>query len=572
MDGSGKLARENREWQPWQLGTTIAWLALLGVTAYLWQLGSIGLIDETEPLFAGAARQMVETGDWLTPYFNESTRFDKPPLIYWLMAVSYHFIGSDEWAVRLPSALSAIALVAFCSYALRSFAGWYACWLGAGILALNLQAIVWGRIGVADMLLCACIGGTLLCFFCGYAANQPGRWHWWPRGWYWGMYCCCALAVLTKGPVGLVLPGIVVLSFVLYTGQWRAVLGEIGLPGGLLLLGAIALPWFAAIAREHGRDYIDTFFGYHNLERFTRVVNRHKGPWYFYFGVVALGFAPWSAYLPYALVRQQFWRRQWHARQPRSAQLGLFATFWFAAVFCFFTAAATKLPSYTLPLLPAAAILVALAVFPTDRPAAPSPDRGLQVGGWLNVALALTAAIVLWLGPGWIGHDPAAPDLGERLARSGLPQRGSLIWLLAALGTAAIAWQSALRRWIWVPSMLGFLAFAWFFLAPTYIFLDAARQLPLRQLAEIGREATRPQEHLIMVGLEKPSFVFYSRQPTIFIRKAYQGLDFQQTDLRARPSAVFLGNPNKLERIRKKASRSQLLAQRGPYQLVRIWY
>ncbi len=549
-------------------------LVLLGVTVYLWQLGSIGLIDETEPLFAEAARQMAETGDWLTPYFNGATRFDKPPLIYWLMAVGFHLVGSNEWAVRLPSALGAIALIGFCGYVLQRFAGWYACWLGAGVLALNLQMIIWGRIGVSDMLLSAGVGGTLLCFFCGYAAGpeRAASWRWWPRGWYWGTYICCALAILTKGPVGLVLPGLVVLVFIVYTGRWRAVLGELGLPGGFALLATITLPWFVAIAREHGSDYIDTFFGYHNLERFARVVNRHQGPWYFYFGVVALGFAPWSAYLPHAIFRQQIWRQRWHACRPRSAQLGLFAFFWAATIFCFFTAAATKLPSYTLPLLPAAAILVALAFFPKDFPSNRLAPGGLQIGGWINAVLALAMAIALWLGPGWIGYDPAAPDLGEQLMRSGLPQRGGAIWLLVAAATGAIAARKVSCRWVWVPSLVGFWVFAWGFLAPTYVFLDTTRQLPLRQLAAISRVASKPGERVVMVGLEKPSIVFYSRRPAIFKSSARTGAEFQQQDLRARPSALFLGNPDKLERARSRASRSQLLAERGNYQLVRIWH
>ncbi|GAB4467538.1 MAG: hypothetical protein OHK0037_24410 [Elainellaceae cyanobacterium] len=98
-----------------------AWLAALCGLCFFWQLGSIGLVDETEPLFAEATRQMVETGDWITPYFNEKPRFDKPPLIYWLMAIAYQAIGANEWAVRLPSALSASALVIFGFFTLLRF-------------------------------------------------------------------------------------------------------------------------------------------------------------------------------------------------------------------------------------------------------------------------------------------------------------------------------------------------------------------------------------------------------------------------------------------------------------------
>ncbi len=89
---------------------SILWLLLISWIAFLWNLGNTGLIDETEPLFAEASRQITVTGDWITPYFNGVTRFDKPILIYWCQAIAYKLIGVNSWAVRLPSALAAIAL------------------------------------------------------------------------------------------------------------------------------------------------------------------------------------------------------------------------------------------------------------------------------------------------------------------------------------------------------------------------------------------------------------------------------------------------------------------------------
>ncbi len=110
------------EGKPWKriapVLLSLLWLCAIAWVGFLWNLGNIGLVDETEPLFAEAARQMTVTGDWITPYFNGETRFDKPPLIYWLMAVAYRAIGVNEWAVRLPSALCAIALTCLGFYTL----------------------------------------------------------------------------------------------------------------------------------------------------------------------------------------------------------------------------------------------------------------------------------------------------------------------------------------------------------------------------------------------------------------------------------------------------------------------
>ena len=384
---------------------SLLWLCAIAWVAFLWNLGNIGLVDETEPLFAEAARQMTVTGDWITPYFNGETRFDKPPLIYWLMAVAYRTLGVNEWAVRLPSALCAIALTGLGFYTLSKESGirnqesgrgneeegirkreqetenqnsklkssrlpifLSTPWIGAALIALNPQTIAWGRTGVSDMLLVGCMCSALLAFFLGYTLEEhrqqaefstvsASRF---PNKWYLTFYVLIALAILAKGPVGIVIPALIVGSFSLYLGNFRQLWREMRPVSGISIVLAIALPWFILVTLANGQTYIDSFFGYHNFQRFTQVVNRHSAPWYFYFFVVLVGFAPWSIYLPAAIARTRFWQRSYWRRQPRSAQLSLFAFFWFACIFGFFTISVTKLPSYVLPLLPAAAILVTL--------------------------------------------------------------------------------------------------------------------------------------------------------------------------------------------------------------------
>ncbi|MGA7937068.1 MAG: glycosyltransferase family 39 protein, partial [Kovacikia sp.] len=226
------------------------WVLLIGELAFLWNLGSIGLVDETEPLFAEAARQMTVTGDWVTPYFNGETRFDKPPLIYWLMAIAYKIIGVNEWSTRLPSALAAIALMGMGFYLLYRFGGnlatdsqpvagpyWRSALIGSACIGLSPLNLIWGRTGVSDMLLSSCIGLALMTFFCGYAVSTPSP----PSSlspWYLAFYVFIALSVLTKGPVGIVLPGLAIGLFLLYVGNFREVLREMRpLLGLLIILG-----------------------------------------------------------------------------------------------------------------------------------------------------------------------------------------------------------------------------------------------------------------------------------------------------------------------------------------------
>jgi 4-amino-4-deoxy-L-arabinose transferase-like glycosyltransferase len=177
--------QKNKKDPPVLVWMSILWLLLIGWLAFFWNLGSTGLIDETEPLFAEAARQMTVTGDWITPFFDGETRFDKPALIYWLIALAYKILGVNSWAVRLPSAIAAMGLVSLGFYTLLLFGdstskssvqstrNWFCAALGSALMALNPLTIVWARTGVSDMLLTGCIGAALLSFFIGYA--QPSK-------------------------------------------------------------------------------------------------------------------------------------------------------------------------------------------------------------------------------------------------------------------------------------------------------------------------------------------------------------------------------------------------------------
>lgn len=579
-------------------GFSVVWLLVIGGMAFFWHLGSTGLVDETEPLFAEAARLMVETGDWITPYYNGETRFDKPPLVYWLMAVGYQLIGVNEWAVRLPSAISAIALAGFCLYALYRFgmsasAGkapdqrlrqrWIAAWIGSAAMSLNLLMIIWARTGVSDLLLCACMGSALLCFFLGYATTEQvektatfklANLFIFPKGWYLTCYGLTALAVLTKGPVGAVLPGLAIASFLLYLGKFRIVLQEMGIAvGGAIFVGLTA-PWYILVTLANGSDYIESFFGYHNFERFTRVVNGHSAPWYFYFLVVLVGFAPLSVYLPCAIARLQVWRRSFWSRQPRTNHLGLFAFFWFASVFLFFTIATTKLPSYVIPLVPAAAILVAL--FWSEKLTCPQPDRnhwGILISGILNVLLLLAFAGVSFLSPQLLGYDAAAPNLPERLDQSSIPLAGGIIWLVTGGTVAILLLRRQNWRWLWGANLLGFVLFLIFVITPAYFLVDETRQRPLRELAIVEQQVKQPLEMLLMVGDEKPSVVFYAQHSVVFVEQTQQAIALLEAIAQTHDepmSVLMLSHPRKLEEILQVIDNTEILDTKGAYQLIRV--
>ncbi len=606
---------------------SLLWLCAIAGVAFLWNLGNIGLVDETEPLFAEAARQMTVTGDFITPYFNGETRFDKPPLIYWLMAVAYRTLGVNEWAVRLPSALCAIGLTCLGFYTLsrskskeegssaadsvadvtdvtetsQKSEGIFSKsltpplflstpWIGAALIALNPQTIAWGRTGVSDMLLSACMCSALLAFFLGYTLEEQrekaevttvsaSRF---PNKWYLTFYVLIALAILAKGPVGIVIPSLIVGSFTLYLGNFRQLWREMRPVSGILIILAIALPWFILVTLANGQTYIDSFFGYHNFQRFTEVVNKHSAPWYFYFLVVLLGFAPWSIYLPVAIARTRFWQRSYWRRQPRSAQLSLFALFWFGCIFGFFTIAVTKLPSYVLPLLPAAAILVTLlwgdiiaGKEPENRrikleKKANSLPKSLLVTYIVNIVFLLILAGATFYCYNWLGDDPAMPNFPEALQQSGLLIVGGAIWITAAMAIALLLWKRQ-QRWILVANFIGLVAFIIFGLTPAYNLVDINRQLPLRELSKVVVQQKLPGEELMMIGFWKPSLVFYTQDPVTFYRLPRGAKDYiEESNNHTSPTILVLGYPHKFVEFGLQPNQYQLLDSRGAYQLARV--
>ncbi|NEQ38252.1 MAG: glycosyltransferase family 39 protein [Okeania sp. SIO3I5] len=635
------------------LGLSFLWLFLLAWLAFFCNLGNIGLIDETEPLFAEAARQMVETGDWITPYFNGETRFDKPPLIYWLMAIAYHLFGINESSVRLPSAISATALMCFGFYILYRY-GYYhlnseiytpknkflmvrllIAWIGAAMIALNPETIAWGRIGVSDMLLTGCMCSGLFAFFMGYASQTENTHILQPKNtkiirqnisylpnnnqssktrkstlfnkWYLAFYILISLAVLTKGPIGIVLPALIIGSFLLYVGKFFQIWQEINIWRGILIFLTITFPWYCLVTLVNGKEYIDSFFGYHNFERFTKVVNHHQAPWYFYFLVVLIGFAPWSIYLPVAIAKTRFWQRSYWRRKPRTEQLGLFAFFWFICIFIFFSISATKLPSYVLPLMPAAAILVGLfwsdiiingdaassqnnksennfiqsSVNPTNNSVKPVPrltgNTSQSKGQFLsfsvlgNIIFLLILALGIIYSFNWLDRDPAMPYFPEIIRNSGLLIRGGLIFITTAIVIGFI-WIKKQNSWIWSANFIGLVACLIFTINPMMFLVDQERQLPLRQLAQTIVEVRQPGEEIIMIAFEKPSLVFYTRQPVKFFRRATNAREYLEKIVPKDPSGnvVMIGYPKKFLHAGLQPGEYQYLDSRGAYQLGKV--
>jgi 4-amino-4-deoxy-L-arabinose transferase-like glycosyltransferase len=511
----------------------VLWLiTAAALLLFLWRLGSTGLVDETPPLFAASARAMAETSDWLIPRVNGLPRYDKPPLIYWAMGVLYALPGQElwnplgTWAARLPSALSCGAVMLTLADTLlrwpqRQQRPALTALTAALAFGLSPLVLLWGRIAVSDALFSALLAGSLLLSWRAYAA--PGRSGGSGGGW-WGPWLLLGLAVLAKGPVAVLLLGLTLLLFgwlqADLPGLWRRLRP---LPG-LAITAAVALPWYGAALLVEGEPFWRSFFGYHNLQRFTAVVNNHQQPWWFFGVVLVIASLPLTPLLLAGLVQglgrlrwrgPQLW---WRLAEPLAPELSLqrFAACWLLAVLLFFTVAATKLPSYWLPATPAAGLLVALAA-----------QRGL---GWpWRLSLLVTAVMAAgWLAsPLWVPLIVApempglVPDLlaGRWLLLGGLLY-GAAVGLSLGLGRG---WGLGPSRGLersgaaaLVGLQLPLLAFVPLVLQPAWELGDRLRGQPVRQMAAALRRQARPAEPVAMVGMLKPSLHYYGRRVVIY--------------------------------------------------------
>lgn len=505
-------------------------LVLSGTLCYF-RLGTPGLFDADEPAYAQAAREMLTTGDWITPHFNGQPRFDKPILFYWLITLTYRVFGVTEFAVRFWSALAAVILVLVIARAARRWFGPPADLLAGLALMTNLLTALLARAAVTDMLLALFVTLAILAGVEALSGSpEKGRW-WATAGW-----AAMGLAVLVKGPVGLLIPGMALGGALLVLRELRRGLIRLLPWQGVALFAAITIPWYVLVLAANGWAFVQGFVIKHHVTRYTGVVSSHAGPLWFYLPVTLIGFFPWSGFLPRAIWQAGAMARRREARD-RADRLLVACACWAIGVFAFFSFAGTKLPSYLFPAFPAMALLVGgwgisngkpIRLWRNNRSATGNsqwsvvsgqsciaregqPPRWLaRAEEWLigvtGAALALGFAAVPWI------LDALRPRTGGLLDGVAAPV-GVAWWLagLVAVGTAAGLLAKGIGRAAFLAAMMSVVIFtAEGAVAPR---VYAVVQGPLREFAEDARQILGGQGTLVVYGLNAPTIVFYGDHP-----------------------------------------------------------
>jgi len=324
--------------------TAILIIVLCCLLLFFYKLGDRPLWDYDEAMHAQVAKEMLQRGDWCTPVFNGESFYNKPVMHFWMVMISFMLFGISEFSARLPSTAIGIAGVFLVYFWGRYAFGRLTGILSSLILATSVEYIILSQNIIHDMTLCFFINLALFQFHKAVKVDVI------PYSSIILIAASMGCAVLTKGPIGLLLTSAVIFVFILITKRWSLVFNR-RLFLGIIVFLLVALPWFVLMALRH-EDYLKTFLLEGNLGRFFSGEAPHKEPVYYYLLVLAVGFFPWSAFLPSALYSQT----KDYLRGKSSDVLFLLLS---AGVpFVFFSLSRSKLATYILLVFPALSILM----------------------------------------------------------------------------------------------------------------------------------------------------------------------------------------------------------------------
>jgi 4-amino-4-deoxy-L-arabinose transferase-like glycosyltransferase len=401
-------AFSRRTWTLLAIAIAIVWFANLDVRK---------LQHPDEGRNAEIAREMVASGDWVTPRLNGIKYFEKPPLQYWLTAAAFRAFELDEWTARLPGALAGFLTILIVGYVgsivASKTAGAYA--------ALALAGCVW-PFGIAHLVtldalltfwLTAALGAFLLAQHWRADATRSRRW-------MLVAWAATAGGMMTKGLVALVIPFATLVIHTLLTRD-RTPWSRVELLRGLALFLLLAAPWFVVVSARNP-EFARFFFIHEHFERFLTTEHRRTGAWWYFLPMLAIGLLPWTGVFLWGL------RRSW--TEPVAAGSFAWTRFclvWCAFVLVFFSISGSKLPSYILPIFPAAALVLGVEL---ER----MSPRTLAV----FAALIASTTCALWLGAvlGWTVVTDAFSD--GRTPRELFVTLGW--WVKVGLGVGAVGY------------------------------------------------------------------------------------------------------------------------------------
>ena len=322
-------------------------LLLLMIYSLIW-FGTLNyrhLIPSDEGRYAEMAREMLVTGDWVTPRYNGYKYFEKPPLQVWATAAIFQVFGIGDWQARLWTALTGFLTILAIGFTGTRIYNARAGWLAAVVLASSPMWVISGHFNSLDMGLSAFLVVALCSLLLAQTSHNKSS----CRNWMWACWVFMALATLSKGVIGAAIPAMVFVAYSISTWDWK-IWTRLRLFSGTIVFLLITAPWFILVAQRNP-EFLEFFFIHEHLQRFTQDAHSRTGPIYYFVPLLLIGIIPWVLQIPGALVQA------WQERR-REFSSGWLLVCWFVVIFAFFSMSRSKLPGYIIPIFPALALLI----------------------------------------------------------------------------------------------------------------------------------------------------------------------------------------------------------------------
>lgn len=397
-------------------------LCALLCLGWLYALGLRTLVPTDEGRYAEMAREMLASGDWITTRLNGIKYFEKPPLQIWMTALAFKWFGLGEWQARLWGGLCGLLGIGMVAYT-----GQRLYHLSVGISAglILASSLLWNgmaHMNTLDMGLAAMMALALCSLL--LAQTTPDAIS--ARRWMWLCWAGMALAVLSKGLVGIVLPGATLVLYSLICRDleiWK----RLHLGTGLLVFLAISAPWFVLVSWQNP-EFPQFFFIHEHFQRFTTTIHHRTAPWHYFIPILLIGILPWLGMLLQSVWQAVYTAPRRSNRNPQKFQAEKILLIWVSVIFLFFSLSHSKLVSYILPIFPALALLIALHLERASR-----------------LAWQITAGLLITLGTAGVLLAPRIPHWTTS-AIEAANYHSAIPWVMAAsalllLAGSLVIWQ-----------------------------------------------------------------------------------------------------------------------------------
>jgi 4-amino-4-deoxy-L-arabinose transferase-like glycosyltransferase len=423
-----------------------------------WKLGIPTFWDPDEAHYAQTSRELIETGDWLAPYYNQGPFFDKPILFHWLQAAAMSVIADAEFGARLAPAMAGVVIVGITWWLGRQLADPRVGEIGALLIAVNPGLFTLARYAILDTIFTAFLFGGIALVAVAALSDRPRL--------QWGGYVLVGLATFTKGPLALVLCGIVFALAILVSSELRRRLLLLHWVVGTMIASLLPLPWFAYMLWRFDDVFIRGYFLNENVFLFTKPLYANQPPWWFYLGITATGLLPWTSLL---LGRLFDHVRAVIRTEKTIDDFDRLLWLWTLTIIGFFSLSKFKLDHYVFPAAPALCLICARAWVDAHSV---SPGAGVQMGvrligptlmaagvgvsafmvSRLNLPpAAQVVAVCLILAGAWatIRYGRARGRVGAptmAVAALGVTYAGLLLWVIPAIERGKVVPDVA--RWV----------------------------------------------------------------------------------------------------------------------------